>query len=99
MAAIMIFMLKLRPRSGLSGWRAIGRSRRKFGELRKLIKSKARINPFPARRATTTNLPIPLKLKKKQISLSRDIRSAEERLRRIAGGPDPQAAQRTEDQS
>ncbi|MCB0064739.1 MAG: ABC-F type ribosomal protection protein [Caldilineaceae bacterium] len=58
-------------------------------ELRKLMKSKARTNPFARAPRDNDKFAYTFKAEKMQISLSRDIRSAEEKLRRIEEDPIP----------
>jgi macrolide transport system ATP-binding/permease protein len=58
-------------------------------ELRKLMKSKARVNPFARAPRDNDKFAYTFKAEKTQVSLSRDIRSAEEKLRRIEEDPIP----------
>ncbi|MCB9148358.1 MAG: ABC-F family ATP-binding cassette domain-containing protein [Caldilineaceae bacterium] len=58
-------------------------------ELRKMMKSKANTNVFARAPRDNDKFAYTFKAEKKQISLSRDIRSAEERLRRIEEDPIP----------
>lgn len=58
-------------------------------ELRKLMKSKARTNPFARAPRDNDKFAYTFKAEKMQISLARDIRSAEEKLRRIEEDPIP----------
>ena len=58
-------------------------------ELRKLMKSKARTNPFARAPRDNDKFAYTFKAEKMQGSLSRDIRSAEEKLRRIEEDPIP----------
>ncbi|MEZ4860600.1 MAG: ABC-F family ATP-binding cassette domain-containing protein [Caldilineaceae bacterium] len=58
-------------------------------DLRKLMKSKARTNPFARAPRDNDKFAYTFKAEKMQISLSRDIRSAEEKLRRIEEDPIP----------
>ena len=58
-------------------------------ELRKLMKSKARTNPFARAPRDNDKFAYTFKAEKMQVSLSRDIRSAEEKLRRIEEDPIP----------
>ncbi|MEM7130537.1 MAG: ABC-F family ATP-binding cassette domain-containing protein [Chloroflexota bacterium] len=58
-------------------------------ELRKLMKSKANVNAFARAPRDNDKFAYTFKAEKKQISLARDIRSAEEKLRRIVEDPIP----------
>jgi len=58
-------------------------------ELRKLMKSKARVNPFARAPRDNDKFAYTFKAEKMQGSLSREIRSAEERLRRLEEDPIP----------
>ncbi len=58
-------------------------------ELRKLMKSKARTNPFARAPRDNDKFAYTFKAEKMQISIARDIRSAEEKLRRIEEDPIP----------
>lgn len=58
-------------------------------ELRKLMKGKARTNPFARAPRDNDKFAYTFKAEKMQVSLSRDIRSAEEKLRRIEEDPIP----------
>jgi len=58
-------------------------------DLRKLMKSKARTNVFARAPRDNDKFAYTFKAEKMQISLSRDIRSAEEKLRRIEEDPIP----------
>ncbi len=58
-------------------------------ELRKLMKSKARTNTFARAPRDNDKFAYTFKAEKMQISISRDIRSAEEKLRRIEEDPIP----------
>ncbi len=58
-------------------------------ELRRLMKTKANTNPFSRPMRDNDKFAYTFKAEKKQIQLSRDIRSAEEKLRRIEEDPIP----------
>ncbi len=58
-------------------------------ELRKLMKSKARTNTFARAPRDNDKFAYTFKAEKMQVSVSRDIRSAEEKLRRIEEDPIP----------
>ncbi|MCE7985650.1 MAG: ABC transporter ATP-binding protein [Caldilinea sp. CFX5] len=58
-------------------------------ELRKLMKRKAHTNPFARAPRDNDKFAYTFKAEKMQVSLSRDIRSAEEKLRRIEEDPIP----------
>lgn len=58
-------------------------------DLRKLMKRKAHVNPFARAPRDNDKFAYTFKAEKMQGSLSRDIRSAEERLRRIEEDPIP----------
>ncbi len=62
-------------------------------ELRKLMKTKAHVNPFARAPRDNDKFAFTFKAEKMQISLSRNIRSAEEKLRRIEEEPIPKPPQ------
>lgn len=57
--------------------------------LRKLVKSKIRVNPFARAPRDNDKFAYTFKAEKMQVSLAREIRSAEEKLRRISENPLP----------
>ncbi len=62
-------------------------------ELRKLMKTKARVNPFARAPRDNDKFAFTFKAEKMQVSLSRNIRSAEEKLQRIEEDPIPKPPQ------